>query len=78
MSWKLKNLESSCHRSERKLWNATYNEISIDNKSVPCDRRSGDIEGPREPDPLILALGLDGTSVDFHDSCSKQQIKLNV
>lgn len=40
--------------------------------------RSGDVEGPRDPDSLILASDLGGTSVDFHDSYSKQQIKLNI
>ena len=29
-----------------------YNEVSIDNSSLPCDKRDADSEGPLEPGPL--------------------------
>lgn len=42
-----------------------YNEVSIDNRFAPCDRRSGGTGGPLELGPLILDSDLGGTSVYF-------------
>jgi hypothetical protein len=35
------------------LWSSWYNEVSIDNRSAPCDKRNGNTEEPLLPGPLI-------------------------